>query len=134
MAAEYNSIWFNSHKNIAIKEIWEKKRKDQIRTQYVTEFDLKMSTSSGFSTSNNWAWAETLKKWFYTCRTWSLIQKWVVKPINNKSDNTLKKVSDNTLKKCEHYSSRKVSTTAHNSLQVDHEQSSWENGEKLDWV
>jgi hypothetical protein len=32
MATEYNLIQFNSHKNIAIKEIWEKKRKDQIRT------------------------------------------------------------------------------------------------------
>jgi hypothetical protein len=41
MAAEDNSIWFNSHKNIAIKEIREKKRKDQIRTQDVTEFGLK---------------------------------------------------------------------------------------------
>jgi hypothetical protein len=33
----------------------------------------------------------------------SLTQKWVVKPIDNKSDNTLKKD--------EHYISRKVSTT-----------------------
>jgi hypothetical protein len=41
MAAEDNSIWFNSHKNIAIKEMREKKRKDQKRTQDVTEFSLK---------------------------------------------------------------------------------------------
>jgi hypothetical protein len=41
MAVEYNSIQFNSHKNIVIKEMWEKKIKDQIRTQDVTEFDLK---------------------------------------------------------------------------------------------
>jgi hypothetical protein len=61
MAAEYNSIRFNSHKNITIKEIWEKKRIDQIRTQDVTEFGLKMSTSPGLSTSNNWGWADTLK-------------------------------------------------------------------------
>jgi hypothetical protein len=26
MAAEYNLIWFNFHKNIAIKEMWEKKK------------------------------------------------------------------------------------------------------------
>jgi hypothetical protein len=38
MAAEYNLNQFNSHKNIAIKEIWEKKNKDKIRTQDVTEF------------------------------------------------------------------------------------------------
>jgi hypothetical protein len=38
MAAEYNLIRFNSHKNIAIKEIWEKKRKDQTRTQDVMEW------------------------------------------------------------------------------------------------
>jgi hypothetical protein len=61
MAAEYNSIRFNSHKNIAIKEMRENKRKNQIRTQDVTEFGLKMFTSPGLSISNNWGWAETLK-------------------------------------------------------------------------
>jgi hypothetical protein len=40
MVAEDNLIQFNSHKNIAIKEMREKKRKDQIRTQDVTEFSL----------------------------------------------------------------------------------------------
>jgi hypothetical protein len=60
MAAEDNSIQFNSHKNIAIKKMREKK--DQTRTQHVTEFGLKMSTSPGLSTSNNWSWAEILKK------------------------------------------------------------------------
>jgi hypothetical protein len=59
MAAEDNLIWFNSHKNIANKEIREKK--DQIRTQDVMEYDLKMPTSPGLSTSNNLDWAETLK-------------------------------------------------------------------------
>jgi hypothetical protein len=53
MTAEENLIRFNSHKKIAIKEIREKKRKDQIRTQDVTEFGLKMSTSPGLPTSNN---------------------------------------------------------------------------------
>jgi hypothetical protein len=38
MAAEYNLNQFNSHKNIAIKEMWEKKSKDEIRTHDVTEF------------------------------------------------------------------------------------------------
>jgi hypothetical protein len=61
MAAEYNLMRFNSHKNIAIKEMWEKKIKDQTRTQDVMEFKLKMSTSPELSTSNNWGWAETLK-------------------------------------------------------------------------
>jgi hypothetical protein len=65
MAAEYNLIQFNSHKNIAIKEMWEKKKiKDQIRTQDLTEFGLKMLTSPGLSTSNNWGWADTLKNSF----------------------------------------------------------------------
>jgi hypothetical protein len=41
MAAEDNSIRFNSHKNIAIKEMREKKRKDQIITQNLMEFGLK---------------------------------------------------------------------------------------------
>jgi hypothetical protein len=53
MAAEDNSIRFNSHKNIAIKEMREKKRKYQIRTQDVTEFGLKMLTSPGLPASNN---------------------------------------------------------------------------------
>jgi hypothetical protein len=51
MAAEDNSIRFNSHKNIAIKEMREKK--DKKRTQDVTEFGLKMPMSSGLPTSNN---------------------------------------------------------------------------------
>jgi hypothetical protein len=38
-----------------------KKRKNQTRTQDVTEFGLKMPTSLGLSTSNNWGWAEILK-------------------------------------------------------------------------
>jgi hypothetical protein len=53
MAAEDNSIRFNSHKNIAIKEIREKKRKDQTRTQDVMEFGLKIPTFPGLSTFNN---------------------------------------------------------------------------------
>jgi hypothetical protein len=61
MTVEYNLIRFNSHKNIAIEEIWEKKRKYQTRTQDVTEFGLKMLTSPVLSTSNNWGWAKTLK-------------------------------------------------------------------------
>jgi hypothetical protein len=47
MVAEYNLIWFNSHKNIAIKEIWEKKRKYQTKTQDVTEFGFKNAYVSG---------------------------------------------------------------------------------------
>jgi hypothetical protein len=41
MTAEENSIRFNSHKNITIKEMRENKRKDQTRTQDITEFGLK---------------------------------------------------------------------------------------------
>jgi hypothetical protein len=40
MTTENNLIQFNSHKNIAIKETREKKIKNQIRTQDVTEFGL----------------------------------------------------------------------------------------------
>jgi hypothetical protein len=42
----------------------ENKRKDQTRTQDVTKFSLKMPTSPGFPTSNNWGWAEILKNSF----------------------------------------------------------------------
>jgi hypothetical protein len=41
-----------------------KKRKDQTKTQDVTEFGLKMTTSPGLSTPNNWGWAEILKNSF----------------------------------------------------------------------
>jgi hypothetical protein len=42
MVVKDNSICFNFHKNIAIKEMREKKeRKDQIKTQDVMEFGLK---------------------------------------------------------------------------------------------
>jgi hypothetical protein len=47
MAAEYNLNQFNSHKNIAIKEIRENKRKDQSRTQDVTEFGFNNAYVSG---------------------------------------------------------------------------------------
>jgi hypothetical protein len=40
MVTKDNLIQFNYHKNIKIKETREKKRKDQIRTQDVTEFGL----------------------------------------------------------------------------------------------
>jgi hypothetical protein len=76
-----------------------------------------MPTSPGPSTSNNWGWAYILKRVF-TLVELGLLQKWVAKPIGNKSDNTLKKgwvtthskqeVSDNTLKK--------VSTTAQENV------------------
>jgi hypothetical protein len=47
MTAEYNLNQFNSHKNIAIKEMCEKKSKDKIRTQDVTEFDFNNAYVSG---------------------------------------------------------------------------------------
>jgi hypothetical protein len=56
-----SGIQFNSHKNITIKEMWKKERKDQTRTQDVMKFGLKMSTSLELSTSNIWDWADTLK-------------------------------------------------------------------------
>jgi hypothetical protein len=51
MAAEYNTIRFNSHKNIAIKKMREKKRSNKnIRCNGVR--------------LNNWGWTETLKNSF----------------------------------------------------------------------
>jgi hypothetical protein len=64
MTAENNLIQFNSHKNITIKEMREKKIIDQTRTQDVTEFGLKMPTSPGLPTSNNWGWVKILKNSF----------------------------------------------------------------------
>jgi hypothetical protein len=47
MTAEYNLNQFNSHKNITIKEMWEKKNKDKIRTQDVTKFGFNNAYVSG---------------------------------------------------------------------------------------
>jgi hypothetical protein len=63
MATVDNLIWFNSHKNIEIEEMRENK-KNQTRTQDVKEFSLKIPTSPGLPTSNNWGWAEILKNSF----------------------------------------------------------------------
>jgi hypothetical protein len=49
-----------------------------------------MPTSPGPLTSNNWGWADILKSGF-TLVELGPLQKWAVKPISNKSDNTLKK-------------------------------------------
>jgi hypothetical protein len=64
MAAKYNLNQFNSHKNISIKKMWEKKSKDKTRTQDVMEFGFNNAYVSGTSTSNNWGWADILKKGF----------------------------------------------------------------------
>jgi hypothetical protein len=89
MAAEYNLNQFNSHKNIAIKEMCENKSKDKTRTQDVTEFGFNNAYVSGTLNLQQLRLSRYIKKYFYTCRT-SLIQKWAAKPIGNTSDNTLK--------------------------------------------
>jgi hypothetical protein len=89
MTAEYNLNQFNSHKNIAIKEMCENKSKDKTRTQDVTEFGFNNAYVSGTLNLQQLRLSRYIKKYFYTCRT-SLIQKWVAKPIGNTSDNTLK--------------------------------------------
>jgi hypothetical protein len=102
---EDNSIRFNSHKNIAIKEMREKKRKDQIRTQDVLEFGLKMPTSLGLSTSNNWGWAEILKTSFTLVEVGPLHKNGLPNlSVIRVTTHSKQEVSDNILKK-------KVSTT-----------------------
>jgi hypothetical protein len=59
-----------------------------------------MSTSPGPSTLTIEVESIYLKRVF-TLVELGPLQKWIVKPIGNKSDNTLKKMSDNTLKKDE---------------------------------
>jgi hypothetical protein len=64
MAAEDNLIQFNSHKNIAIKEMREKKKEWSNKNTRCNGVRLKMPTFSELPTSNNWGWAETLKNSF----------------------------------------------------------------------
>jgi hypothetical protein len=63
MAAKDNSIRFNSHKNITIKK-WEKRKEKSNKYTRYNEIWLKIPTSPGLPTSNNWGWAETLKNSF----------------------------------------------------------------------
>jgi hypothetical protein len=75
MAAKYNLNQFNSHKNIAIKEILEKKSKDKTRTQDVTEFGFKNTYVPETLNLQQLRLSRYIKKSFYTYRTWSLTQK-----------------------------------------------------------
>jgi hypothetical protein len=136
MAAEYNLIRFNSHKNIAIKEMWEKKRKDQTRTQDVTEFGFKNVYVSGTlnlqqlrlsrNTKNNFTLVELdpLHKNGLSSQSVTRVtthsKRWVTTHSKTRSEWQY-------TQKGEHYSSRKY-------LQEDHEGSSWENREKLGWA
>jgi hypothetical protein len=56
---QFNSIQFSQE--YSNQRNMRKKKKKSKRTQDVTEFGLKMPTSPGHSTSNNWGWAEILK-------------------------------------------------------------------------
>jgi hypothetical protein len=95
-----------------------------------------MPTSPGPSTSNNWGWADILKKVF-TLVELGPLQKWNAKPISNKEwQHTQKGEWQHTQnkkwvtthsRKGEHYSSREF-------FQEDHEGSSWENRKKQDWA
>jgi hypothetical protein len=75
MIAEYNLNQFNSHKNIAIKEMWENKSRDKIRTQNVIEFDFNNVYVSGTLNLQQLRLSLYIKKKFYICRTWPLTQK-----------------------------------------------------------
>jgi hypothetical protein len=115
--------------------MWEKKRKYQSRTQDVTKFGFNNAYVSGTLNLQQLRLSRYIKKDFYTCRTWSLTQKWAAKPIGNTSDITLKTwvtthskiMSTIAQERVEHNSSRR-------SWEEYHEWSSWENREKLDWA
>jgi hypothetical protein len=114
--------------------MWEKKIKDQSRTQDITEFGFNNAYVSGTLNLQQLRLSRYIKNGFYTCRTWSLTQKWAAKPIGNTNDNTLKTwvtthskiINTTTQERVEHNNSRR-------SWEEDHEGSSWENREKLDW-
>jgi hypothetical protein len=110
---QFNLIQFSQEYSNQ-RNMRKKKRKDQTRTQDITEFGLKMPTSLGLSTSNNWDWAETLKNSFTLVELGPLHKNWlsslsVIRVITHS-----KMMSDNTLKNKKWVTthSRKVSTTA----------------------
>jgi hypothetical protein len=98
MAAKYNLIWFNSHKNIAIKEIWEKKRKDQTRTQDVTEFGFKNVYVSGTLNLQQLRLSRNTKNSFTLVELGPLHKNGLPSISVTRVTTHSKKVSDNTLK------------------------------------
>jgi hypothetical protein len=95
-----------------------------------------MPTSPGPSTSNNWGWADILKKVFIHVEL-GLLHKNELSSLSVTRVTTHSKiwvtthskqeVSTTTQKRIEHNSSREC-------FQKDHKRSSWENREKLDWA
>jgi hypothetical protein len=98
MAAKYNLIWFNSHKNIAIKEIWEKKRKDQTRTQDVTEFGFKNVYVFGTLNLQQLRLSRNTKNSFTLVELGPLHKNGLPSISVTRVTTHSKKVSDNTLK------------------------------------
>jgi hypothetical protein len=131
MTTEYNLIQFNSHKNIAIKEMWEYKKKRINKNTRCNGVRLKNAYVSG--TLN----LQQLRLSRYTKNNFTLVE---LGPLHKNELPSLsvtrvtthsKRVSDNTLKnkkwvtthsktrnewqhtkKGEHYISKRVSTTA----------------------
>jgi hypothetical protein len=108
MTAEYNLIWFNSHKNIVIKEMWEKKRKDQIRTQDVTEFDFKHVYVFGTLNLQQLRLRRNTKNSFILVQLGSLHKNGLPNLSVTRVTTHSKRVSDNTHKK--------MSTTAQENI------------------
>jgi hypothetical protein len=136
MKAEYNLIWFNSHKNIAIKEMWEKKRKYQTRTQDVTEFGFKNAYASGTLNLQQLRLSRNTKNSF-TLIELGPLHKNELPSLSITRVTTHSKIRSEWqhTKKCEHYSSTRVENySSRKCLQENHEGSSWENREKLDWA
>jgi hypothetical protein len=125
MAAEDNLVWFNSHKYSNQRN--ERKKKDQTRTQYIMKFSLKCIHLRYSQPLNNWGWADTLIKMFYTCRTWSLTQNWLLSlSVTKMSGNTLK-----TNQEWQHTQGEMITGELEELITNDQY---WENGEKLDWA
>jgi hypothetical protein len=121
---QFNSIQFSqeysNQRNVR------KEKKNQTRTQDITKFDLKMPTSPGLSTSNNWGWAEALKNSFTlvelgplhknglsslsVIRVTTHSKRWVT------THSKIKSEWQHTQEKGKHYNSRKVSTTAQKTI------------------
>jgi hypothetical protein len=123
MEAEYNSIRFNSHKNIKIKEIWEKKRKKsnnntrcngvRLKNAYVSgtlnlqQLRLRRNTKNSFTLvelgplhKNGLSSLSVIRMTTHSKCEWQHTQ--------NVSDNTLKKMSTTTQKE--------LSTTAQENI------------------
>jgi hypothetical protein len=116
MAVKYNSIWFYSHKNIAIKKMWEKKRSN--KNTRCNGVRLKNVSVSRTLNLQQLRLSRNTKNSFTLVELGLLYKNELSSLLVTKVTTHSKRVSDNTLKNKKWVTthSRNVSTTAQKNV------------------